>query len=305
MFVSHLALSAEPVADCEKTAKVQLGMAEKQLKHLLGNPSSVELGGGQVTYQWANDAGDSVRVLFIREPGVTYKDSKAVMASVRCKGARSDLVAPEWSARVGIQALRTLPGGRALPLRLPFEEGEYFLAYAAQEQDGRRYLEYLPQGQNLGQWREMVSSYLNPPGVTPQQVFESIETGQAKLGNPHFKRLAANAGRICAGYPVLGNTFVEYLTVCWKSFGNNALDMVHSIRIYNPSRQQREDFIAEHEAQAQRRADALDAMRQVIPPDFSRQASVYFTTNGTEDGDVWVPAERPANASGQMEKSAE
>jgi hypothetical protein len=297
--ISAVALAAGPgKVNCKKAEMVKLGMTEKQVTGLLGKPYAVELAKGYATYRW----GEASR--FGKPPpgmeGFTVQfdtlkdrlaDAKVTFFAGLCDGKPLVSLTGEQLAAIQLQQLKAKVGNRIVS-RISFEQSDYYLAYASDVSSKKwRFLEYIPESQNLLRWKQMLSIHAHFDGSTPQQRYEAEEQKEKAKGNPYFHLLyrAEDGNEIIIAEPILGSEFIEYQVTRWLLGNGQTRAFTTSNRWYfADGGLNRDQFIEREMKQDEARAQALKALETIEPPDLGAEGAMLFTINGKEDGAVWV-----------------
>ena len=305
MFATALACSAahatkpRPI-DCAKAQAIAPGWTEKQVVKAMGKPYSVQLGGGSMGYGWqSEDGSDRLSVLFGSRAA---KDEERQVVSVAgtCGGSAIAQLRDGEQATMGLQALATLPQGKDLPQRIAFDGTTFHLAFARDSRTPQmRFVEYVPQGQNLSHWKQMVAVFQHTDGSTPADKLRDAEKIAQQTRNPHFKRvdLAKDGSEAIAAFPMLRNDSVEYQVVRWTAVPGGVQASVHFVRNYT-GEAPLDAFIADQEQRITARADGLKALAGIVPPPLGEVQTLIFTRNGREDSQVWTTAASTSDAAG-------
>jgi hypothetical protein len=250
-----------------------------------------------MTYLWETaDGTDRLSVQFdLTDTNV--KTLPAVAVAGTCGGALIALVPDGVQAGLGLLELAKLPGGDRISRQIEFDGTAFHLAYAANNrEDSTRLLEYVPQGQSLSQWHQMLTVVLHTDGGSPADRLEQTRELAMQTGNPHFKALhvAKDGSEAIAAIPMQRPDAVEYQVSRWVTVPGGVQASVYFIRNYADSGVDRDTFVSLEADRAGSRAESLKALAGILPPDLGGNGSLTFTRNGKDDSEVWIDPVRPA-----------
>jgi len=286
--------------DCGKAQAIAAGWTEKQVVKAMGKPYSMQFGRDLMAYGWQSENGaDRLSVRFDVGPA-KVGERHVVAVTGTCKGSAIAQVADGELATMGLQALATLPQGKDLPQRVAFDGTTFHLAFAHDSRPQQmRYVEYVPQGQNLSHWKQMVALFQHTDGSTPADKLRDAEANARRTGNPHFRRLhlEKDGSVAIAAFPMLRDDSVEYQVVRWAAVPGGVQASVHFVRNY-AGEAPLDAFIANQEQRVADRVQGLESLAGIVPPPLENTDSLIFTRNGREDSEVWTTAASPSEGAG-------
>ncbi|MFC4727654.1 hypothetical protein [Coralloluteibacterium thermophilus] len=263
-------------------------MTERQVVRALGRPWSSRFGHGGLTYGWQSpDGQDRLQVEF--EVASSRSDTRVVAVGGRCDGATISSFPDGEVARAAYGELAKHEG--IVPPHIAVSDEVFHLVFASSSASRKTdSLEYIPAGQTPRQWRQMVSVHSHRDAAPVARHLEAAEAAARATNNPHFQILhrADDDSEAAIAYPVLGGGFVEYMVIRMLAREEGPLVLLHHSREYADRHDAVEAFVERESAKAADRLVALTAIPAVHPPRLGSNEALYFTTNGGDDGTVWV-----------------
>lgn len=289
---SSVAIASKPrPIDCAKARSIQVGMSERQVVQLLGKPYILGLGSGYMRYGWRDPQGvDKLDVQFdvLTEK---IKERRVVVVDGSCAGEMISTLPQGLQAAIWSKALAEFPHGAELPRHITFGETDLHLGYVGEDFSQKiRFAEYVPLGQSLLRWREMVAVFIHGDQSTPTQKLSEMEEIAKRTKNPHFLRiLAANDGSEAMGaLPSIKDDYVEYQVARWTSVPDGVRAEVYFIRSYLSDGLAIDAFVERQASRAKVDSHSLDTLSRIVPPSLGENTGLTFTVNGRADGEVWV-----------------
>ncbi|MCC8620105.1 hypothetical protein [Xanthomonas vesicatoria] len=287
-----LATSPRPI-DCEKAQSIKLGWTAKQVTRSLGKPYIIQFSRETMGYGWINDDGtDKIDVKFDL---VNRKIDLRSVTEVKgvCSGKQIDIHLSPASIPANIE----IPG---VPRRIEFEGTSFYVGYVAESRgDSLVYVEYIPQGQSLIKWSNMIAIFHHFDGSTPEAKLELLRQTGERSGNPHFKQIYVSPAKneTAAAIPQMRDDSVEYQVAFWKTAPGGTLAKVYFSRSYkdDAGKVDRNVFIAKEEARIPEHLAALRGLPPITPPETGRSGTLTLTVDGTDNGEVLVPTTSTAN----------
>lgn len=284
--------------DCAKAQAVQVGWTQKQVEEALGKPYITQFGGANVSLAWqAPDGKDSLAVRFETD-SKDAEQRRVVGIAGSCSGVQILHLAESRLEAVSLSELDQYPHGRDLPRTIAFQGVTYYLAFVADGRDRKiRFAEYVPAGQSLTHWRQMIAVFLHGDGSVPLQKLDEMEGIARRTRNPNFKRLdvATDGGYASGALPMLREDSVEYQVARWVSIPGGVQAAVHFVRSYNDEGLAREEFVAREAGRASTDSESLKALSTIVPPDLGGVRQLIFTRDGMESGEVLVESQVDAH----------
>lgn len=274
--------------DCAKAQAIEIGWSGRQVTRALGKPYSIRFARDAMDYGWVSrDGADRLTIRF--DVGERDVDARRVIAvDGTCSGTTIALSAAAPSPAIGHAAIAQLPRS------IMFDGTPLHLAYVADAPEQKmRFAEYLPAGQSLATWRQMIAVFVHRDGSTPSSQLDQAERIAEQTRNPHFRQvhLASDGSEAAAAFPMLRDDAVEYQLPLWRAAENGVTGLVYFSRLYQQEGRDPEAWIADEHARIDARLSALRALPAIVPPDLGGTASLTLTTDGTANGEVVVPAQ--------------
>ncbi|WP_374012939.1 hypothetical protein [Pseudoxanthomonas koreensis] len=276
--------------DCGKARSIQPGWTAKQVTRTLGKPYMLRLSRNEMTFGWVTmDGSDELQVRF--DTTINDADSRTVMSvEGTCHGERIEV----RRSPAALFSDTEIPGA---PRRIDFNGIPFYLGYIA-ESDKRsmRYVEYVPDGQSLGHWKQMIAVFLHADAKTPESLLDTARQGAEDSGNPHFKQIhvSTTGDEAVAAFPMLRDDSVEYQIALWRTVPGGTMAIVYFSRSYQDEGIDIEAYVASEEARIDDHLAGLKALPSITPPLLGQSGSLTLTEDGTDDGKVLIPATRKA-----------
>lgn len=272
--------------DCDKAQSIHPGWTAKQVTQAMGKPYIIRFSRGEMAYGWTTEDGkDKLEVTF--EVATRKLDARTATAVAGSCGGRPIASTP---ASAPAAADIEVPG---VPRRIEFGGTAFYLGYVAESADrAMRYVEYVPQGQSLATWHRMIAVFLHTDGGTPGSKLEQARQVAVQTRNPHFKQVhvSPTGDEAVAAFPMLRDDAVEYQVPRWRTVPGGLLATVHFSRTYRSEGVAVDAYIAGEEANIPGYLAGLRALPSIMPPELGGAGSLTLTRDGTESGEVLVPA---------------
>ena len=285
VFVVAAFLVACPAAaheriDCDKAQQLSPGIRFAEVKRALGKPPTMKVTGGIISYLWGSPhTGDSIEVTLI--PSSKGPDSKdrVLKISGNCHG--SPFGVTYFSEAILGDMPRRIDGGWA----------EFHLAYLADNLEEQiRFAEYVPEGQTLSGWKQMISAYLHLDGRTMEQQLQIVRSFMTPQTREYYREipLSSDGTDMVATQLHQQLDHVEYLVSRWQTTPQGLLASNYAARWYGRQPEGRSAFAVQQTARLDDIVAMLQALPQVMPPPLNGTGALWLTQDGTDDSPVRV-----------------
>jgi len=290
---SHAFATKPRPIDCSKAQSIQPGWTAEQVTRSLGKPYILSFSRENMRYGWRSaDGVDTLDVTFdLANPKIQQRIVIAIKGI--CGGKQIEADPHPGIDRYNVE----IPG---VPRRIEFDGNSFYVGYVAEShEDAMRYVEYVPQGQSLKKWRNMIAVFQHTDDSTPEKHLELLRQRAETTGNPYFRQLymSPQKDEAIAAMPQMLDGALEYQIARWRTTPKGTLATVYFSRHYLDDKGQfdRDAYVAEEESRIPERVAALKALPSILPPEIGRSGNVTLTVDGTETGEVLVPMPSPAD----------
>lgn len=279
--------------DCAKAEAISLGMTERQVVRVLGKAYIVSFARGYVGYGWRSPNGEDRLDVTFDLAGGRLAQATVISIAGKCGGEVFARLPDGAAAQMGLSVLREHASEADLPVMATFGDIDFHLAYVSVGHNGdqsMRLAEYVPEGESLLRWRQMLAAFVHDDGTTPMQRLEHERLVSEQTGNPHFREiyLSADGSEAIVAYPRLNEDYVEYLVVRWLLRDGKIHAFGRFTRSYTTDDLEIEAFVQRQAVDVMQRAEELIAIEGWVLPDLPKNWSVTLTVNGESSGKVWV-----------------
>lgn len=290
---SHAFATKPRPIDCGKAQSIQPGWTAEQVTRSLGKPYILSFARENMRYGWRSaDGTDKLDVTFdLANPKMQQRSVIAIEGVCGGKQIEAD-------PRPGVDRRNVeVPGA---PRRIEFGGNSFYLGYVAESrEDAMRYVEYVPQGQSLKKWRNMIAVFQHTDDSTPEKHLELLRQRAEATGNPHFRQvyISPQKDEAIAAMPQMIDNALEYQVARWRITPKGTLAAVYFSRHYPDDKGQfdRDAYVAQEESRIPEHVAALKALPSILPPEMGGSGSVTLTIDGTETGEVLVPTPSAAD----------
>lgn len=276
------ATAAERQVDCDGARAVPAGSSFTAYRKVLGKPETTMLSSGVLSYRWGYPREDFVQLT--PSPSIDLRNRKApaLLLSGRC------------GAQKFATAFSTTYPLNTLDRRLNALGTSFHLAYLADAAEDRmRFVEYIPAGETLLDWNQMISVHLHSDGHSMEQQLWDRWVAAISQDRDIYRKVSLAADEsdmVTTQVGEMGGR-LEYTVVRSRKVPQGVMAMMYGIRRDAAAEQSEASFISEQDARLDDVIAMLKALPDVVPPELYRRSAIWLTLGGDDGSPVLVEPE--------------